>query len=89
MISRSSIPQQISKAGFKVKRSSKKKKKKKRVKNGNEGGFNVINKATDTGVVTETGFSVNSTGQLVSMGTRKIQSFAGSLASSNAASTAY
>jgi len=29
MISRSSIPQQISKAGFKVKRSSKKKKKKK------------------------------------------------------------
>ena len=42
-----------------------------------EGGFNVINKATDTGVVTETGFSVNSTGQLVSMGTRKIQSFAG------------
>ena len=36
-----------------------------------EGGFNVINKATDTGVVTETGFSVNSTGQLVSMGTRK------------------
>jgi hypothetical protein len=54
-----------------------------------EGGFNVINKATDTGVVTETGFSVNSTGQLVSMGTRKIQSFAGSLASTNAASTAY
>ena len=54
-----------------------------------EGGFNVINKATDTGVVTETGFSVNSTGQLVSMGTRKIQSFAGTLASTNAASTAY
>ena len=42
-----------------------------------EGGFNVINKAAATGVVTETGFSVNSTGQLVSMGTRKIQSFAG------------
>ena len=38
-----------------------------------EGGFNVINIATDTGAVTETGFSVNSTGQLVSMGTRKIQ----------------
>jgi carbon monoxide dehydrogenase subunit G len=41
-----------------------------------EGGFNVINKADSTGVITETGFSVNSTGQLVSMGTRKIQSFA-------------
>ena len=54
-----------------------------------EGGFNVINKAAATGVVTETGFSVNSTGQLVSMGTRKIQSFAGTLASTNAASTAY
>ena len=54
-----------------------------------EGGFNVINKATATGVVTETGFSVNSTGQLVSMGTRKIQSFVGTLASTNAASTAY
>ena len=54
-----------------------------------EGGFNVINKAAATGVVTETGFSVNSTGQLVSMGTRKIQSFVGTLASTNAASTAY
>jgi hypothetical protein len=54
-----------------------------------EGGFNVINKAASTGVITETGFSVNSTGQLVSMGTRKIQSFAGSLADTNAASTAY
>jgi hypothetical protein len=54
-----------------------------------EGGFNVINKATATGTVTETGFSVNSTGQLVSMGTRKIQSFVGTLASTNAASTAY
>jgi len=54
-----------------------------------EGGFNVVNKATATGVVTETGFSVNSTGQLVSMGTRKIQSFVGTLASTNAASTAY
>ena len=52
-----------------------------------EGGFNVINKATDTGVVTETGFSVNSTGQLVSMGTRKIQSFAGSLAATGALNT--
>ena len=51
-----------------------------------EGGFNVINKAASTGVITETGFSVNSTGQLVSMGTRKIQSFAGTLASTNAAS---
>ena len=54
-----------------------------------EGGFNVINKATATGAITETGFSVNSTGQLVSMGTRKIQSFVGTLASTNAASTAY
>ena len=54
-----------------------------------EGGFNVINKATDTGDVTETGFSVNSTGLLVSMGTRKIQSFVGTLASTDAASTAY
>ena len=54
-----------------------------------EGGFNVINKAASTGVITETGFSVNSTGQLVSMGTRKIQSFAGTLASTNAATTAY
>jgi len=54
-----------------------------------EGGFNVINKAAATGAVTETGFSVNSTGQLVSMGTRKIQSFAGSLAATDAASTAY
>ena len=54
-----------------------------------EGGFNVINKAAATGVVTETGFSVNSTGQLVSMGTRKIQSFVGTLASTNAATTAY
>ena len=54
-----------------------------------EGGFNVINKAADTGAVTETGFSVNSTGQLVSMGTRKIQSFVGTLAGTDAASTAY
>ena len=54
-----------------------------------EGGFNVINKAASTGVITETGFSVNSTGQLISMGTRKIQSFAGTLASTNAAATAY
>ena len=54
-----------------------------------EGGFNVINKAASTGAITETGFSVNSTGQLVSLGTRKIQSFAGTLASTNAASTAY
>ena len=54
-----------------------------------EGGFNVINNAAGTGAVTETGFSVNSTGQLVSMGTRKIQSFVGTLASTDAASTAY
>ena len=54
-----------------------------------EGGFNVINKNTTTGAVTETGFSVNSTGQLISMGTRKIQTFAISLADTNAADTTY
>ena len=54
-----------------------------------KGGFNVINEASDTGAITETGFSVNSTGQLISLGTRKIQSFVGTLASTNAASTAY
>ncbi len=54
-----------------------------------EGGFNVVNKNTTSGAITETGFSVNSTGQLVSMGTRKIQSFAGTLAATNAAATAY
>ena len=54
-----------------------------------EGGFNVINKNTTTGAVTETGFSVNSTGQLISMGTRKIQTFAISLADTNAADTSY
>ena len=53
-----------------------------------EGGFNVINKDGTSGAITETGFSVNSTGQLVSMGTRKIQSFVGTLASTNAADTA-
>ena len=51
-----------------------------------KGGFNVINENATTGVVTETGFSVNSTGQLVSMGTIKIQSFAGSLAGTDTAS---
>ena len=51
--------------------------------------FNVINKNGTTGAITESGFSVNSTGQLISMGTRKIQSFAGTLASTDAASTAY
>ena len=54
-----------------------------------EGGFNVINKNTTTGAVTETGFSGNSTGQLISMGTRKIQTFAVSLADTNAADTTY
>ena len=53
------------------------------------GGFKTINKSSTTGAITETGFSVNSTGQLISMGTRKIQSFAGTLASTNAAATAY
>ena len=54
-----------------------------------EGGFNVINKAASTGAITETGFSVNSTGQLISLGTRKIQTFAISLADTNAADTTY
>ena len=50
-----------------------------------EGGFNVINKSTTTGAVTETGFSINSTGQLISLGTRKIQTFAIDLSGTNAA----
>ena len=52
-------------------------------------GFKVINEASSTGAVTETGFSVNSTGQLVALGTHKFQSFAGTLASTDAATTAY
>ena len=51
-------------------------------------GFKVINESSTTGAITETGFSVNSTGQLISMGTRKIQSFAGTLAGTDT-STAY
>ena len=43
-------------------------------------GFKVINEGSGTGAITETGFSVNSTGQLISLGTRKIQTFVGSLA---------
>jgi len=54
-----------------------------------EGGFKTINKSTTTGAVTETGFSVNATGQLISLGSRKIQTFVGTLASTDAASTAY
>jgi hypothetical protein len=54
-----------------------------------KGGFNVINEASDTGAVTETGFSVNSTGQLISLGTRKIQTFAVDLSGTNAASVTY
>tara|TARA_B100000575_G_scaffold289828_1_gene292348 strand:- start:3498 stop:4118 length:621 start_codon:yes stop_codon:yes gene_type:complete len=54
-----------------------------------EGGFKTINKSTTSGAVTETGFSVNSTGQLISLGSRKIQTFVGTLASTNAADTAY
>jgi hypothetical protein len=53
-----------------------------------EGGFKTINKADSTGIITETGFSVNSTGQLISMGTRKIQSFAGTFAATDTG-TAY
>ena len=54
-----------------------------------KGGFNVINENSTTGAITETGFSGNSTGQLISMGTRKIQTFAVSLADTNAADTTY
>jgi len=54
-----------------------------------KGGFQTINENSATGAITQTGFSVNSTGQLISMGTRKIQTFAVSLASTNAASTTY
>ena len=54
-----------------------------------EGGFNVINKTTTTGAITQTGFSVNSTGQLISLGNRKIQTFAISLADTNAAAVTY
>ena len=54
-----------------------------------KGGFNVINEAGDTGAITETGFSVNSTGQLISLGTRKIQTFAIDLSATNAASVTY
>jgi hypothetical protein len=43
-------------------------------------GFKVINEASGTGTITETGFSINSTGQLISLGSRKIQTFVGSLA---------
>ena len=46
-------------------------------------GFKVINEADSTGAVTETGFSVNSTGQLIALGTHKFQSFAGTLASTD------
>ena len=53
-----------------------------------EGGFNVINKASATGTITEAGFSVNSTGQLISLGSRKIQTFVGSLAGTDTG-TAY
>jgi len=52
------------------------------------GGFKAVNKASATGAFTETGFSVNSTGQLISLGTRKIQTFAGTLAGTDT-STAY
>lgn len=53
-----------------------------------KGGFNVINENNSTGVVTQTGFSVNSTGQLISLGARKIQTFVGTLAGTDTG-TAY
>ena len=54
-----------------------------------EGGFKTINNSSPTGAITETGFSINSTGQLISLGTRKIQTFAIDLSSTNAASVTY
>jgi hypothetical protein len=54
-----------------------------------EEGFKVINKAAATGAITETGVSINSTGQLISLGTRKIQTFAIDLSGTNAAGTTY
>lgn len=53
-----------------------------------KGGLNVINENSSTGAITETGFSVNSTGQLISLGARKIQTFVGTLAGTDT-STAY
>jgi len=50
------------------------------------GGFKAVNKASATGAFTETGFSVNSTGQLISLGSRKIQTFIGTLASTDTSS---
>ena len=52
-------------------------------------GFKVINEDSSTGAITETGVNINSTGQLVSLGTRKIQTFAIDLSSTNAAGTTY
>ena len=52
------------------------------------GGFKAVNKASATVAFTDTGFSVNSTGQLISLGTRKIQTFAGTLAGTDTG-TAY
>ena len=49
-------------------------------------GFKVINEGSGTGAITETGFSVNSTGQLISLGSRKIQTFVGSLADTDTSS---
>ena len=50
-----------------------------------EGGFSVIDKASSTGVIT-TVSSVNSTGQLWSLGGRKIQTFAGTLTATDTGS---
>ena len=52
-------------------------------------GFKVINENSTTGAITETGVNINSTGQLCALVTRKFQSFAGTLASTDAATTAY
>ena len=49
-------------------------------------GFKVINESSSTGAITETGFSIHSTGQLISLGSRKIQTFVGSLAGTDTSS---
>ena len=49
-------------------------------------GFKVINESSSTGAITETGFSIYSTGQLISLGSRKIQTFVGSLAGTDTSS---
>jgi hypothetical protein len=53
-----------------------------------ENGFQVISKDSSTGAISNASFQVNSTGQLISLGTRKIQTFVGTLAATDTG-TAY